>query len=61
MGVKNVYDRKPFLKPTDYGIKKQKILQNLWIFLMTKKINLDLQIGIIQNHTEEILLFIEDG
>ncbi len=24
MGVKNVYDRKPFLKPTDFGIKKSK-------------------------------------
>ncbi len=24
MGVKNVYDRKPFLKPTNYGIKKSK-------------------------------------
>ena len=24
MGVKNIYDRKPFLKPTDYGIKKSK-------------------------------------
>ena len=24
MGVKNVYDRKPFLVPTDYGITKTK-------------------------------------
>jgi len=24
MGVKNVFDRKPFLKPTDFGIKKSK-------------------------------------
>ena len=24
MGVKNVYDRKPFLSPTDYGITKTK-------------------------------------
>ncbi|MDA9749168.1 hypothetical protein N9U75_03345, partial [Pelagibacteraceae bacterium] len=24
MGVKNVYDRRPFLKPTDFGIKKSK-------------------------------------
>ena len=28
MGVKNVYDRKPFLKPTDYGIKKSKKIAN---------------------------------
>jgi len=26
MGVKNVYDRKPFLRPTDYGIKKSKYI-----------------------------------
>ena len=33
MGVKNVYDRKPFLKPTDYGIKKsKKIAQSLGHF-----------------------------
>ena len=33
MGVKNVYDRKPFLKPTDYGIKKsEKIAQSLGHF-----------------------------
>lgn len=24
MGVKNIYDRKPFLEPSDYGIKKSK-------------------------------------
>ena len=24
MGIKTVYDRKPFLAPTDYGIKKSK-------------------------------------
>ena len=24
MGVKNIYDRRPFLKPTDFGIKKSK-------------------------------------
>lgn len=24
MGIRNVYDRKPFLTPTDYGIKKSK-------------------------------------
>jgi len=28
MGVKNVYDRKPFLKPTDYGINKSKKIAN---------------------------------
>lgn len=28
MGVKNVYDRKPFLSPTDYGIKKSKKIAN---------------------------------
>ena len=28
MGVKNVYDRKPFLKPTDYGIQKSKKIAN---------------------------------
>ena len=26
MGVKNVYDRKPFLKPTNYGIQKSKYI-----------------------------------
>ncbi len=26
MGVKNVYDRKPFLRPNDYGIKKSRII-----------------------------------
>ena len=24
MGVRNIYDRKPFLSPTDYGIKKSR-------------------------------------
>ena len=24
MGIKNIYDRKPFLEPSDYGIKKSK-------------------------------------
>ena len=28
MGVKNVYDRKPYLQPTDYGIKKSKNIAN---------------------------------
>ena len=28
MGVKNVYDRKPFLKPTDFGIKKSILFGN---------------------------------
>ena len=33
MGVKNIYDRKPFLSPSDYGIKKtKKIVDNLGVF-----------------------------
>ena len=33
MGVKNIYDRKPFLSPSDYGIKKtKKIVENLGVF-----------------------------
>ena len=28
MGVKNVYDREPFLKPSSYGIKKSKDIAN---------------------------------
>jgi hypothetical protein len=26
MGVRQVFDRKPFLEPSDYGIKKSRIL-----------------------------------
>jgi len=29
MGVKTIYDRKPFLTPTDYGIKKSKEIANM--------------------------------
>ena len=33
MGIKKIYDRKPFLVPTDYGIKKSiKIAQHLGKF-----------------------------
>ena len=33
MGIKKIYDRKPFLVPTDYGIKKSiKISQHLGKF-----------------------------
>ena len=28
MGVKNVYDREPFLRPSSYGVKKSKDIAN---------------------------------
>ena len=33
MGIKKIYDRKPFLAPTEYGIRKSKqIANNLGVF-----------------------------